>query len=238
MSAGAVTTTLGRARIVSMTGRGTPFFEAFRRWLARGGDPPAPPPAPPLASPAAPARPAPPASVGGRFANLTVDPELTAHAAEILRRMGESALAGEVRVAFNPRLRSTAGLAVWEQRLVLLNPRLTGLAADEPGRTLRHELAHLVARRRAGRRRIAAHGAEWRQACADLGIAGESVCHSLPLPRSQLARPYHYQCPACLTLFRRARAIRRPVACYECCKRHAGGRYDAAFGLRRVSPPP
>jgi predicted SprT family Zn-dependent metalloprotease len=238
LPARAAKTTLGGAPIFSMTGQGTPFFEAFRRWFAWGGEPPAPPPVPPPAPPVAPARSVRPAPVGGRFANLAVDPELTARAAEILRGIGESALAGEIRVAFNPRLRSTAGLAVWEQRLVLLNPRLMGLAADEPDRTLRHELAHVVARRRAGRRRIAAHGAEWRQACADLGIAGESVCHSLPLPRSRLARRYHYQCPACLALFRRARAIRHPVACYACCKRHAGGRYDAAFRLRKIAPPP
>ena len=217
-----------------MTTHGTPFFEAFRRLFGRGEERSAEASAPPQVAPSHP----PKLPLGGRFAKLTVDRELTERAAEILRCIGEFPLAAEVRVVYNPRLRSTAGLAVWEQRLVLLNPRLSGLTDDEPERTLRHELAHLVARRRAGRRRIAAHGAEWRQACADLGIPGESVRHSLPLPRSERVRPYHYQCPACLALFRRARLVRHPVACYACCKRHAGGRYDSAFRLRRIDPLP
>ena len=56
-----------------------------------------------------------------------------------------------------------------------LNPRLKQLPvpqrASEIRRTLRHELAHLVAYVRAGRRRIKPHGEEWKQACKDLGIA-------------------------------------------------------------------
>src|SRR6266446_8423633 len=55
-----------------------------------------------------------------------------------------------------------------------------GMARDEVDRTLRHELAHLLAQFRVGRRRIAPHGPEWREACRDLGIADEARCHNLP----------------------------------------------------------
>src|SRR5207237_3228502 len=41
---------------------------------------------------------------------------------------------------------------------------------DEIERTLRHELAHLLAQWRNGRRRIAPHGSEWSRACRALGL--------------------------------------------------------------------
>lgn len=216
----------------------TPVFAAFRRFFGLETD--AAKPEHPAPAPAEISRPpehaSPPAS--GRFSNLLADPALGALAARLLRDIGEDRLAREVRVAWYPRLKSTAGLAIWAHRLVLLNPLLPGLADDEPGHTLRHELAHLVAQRRAGRRRIAAHGPEWRQACADLGIPGTSVRHTLPLPRRERARPYHYQCPACRAVVRRTRPFRHTSACYECCRQHAAGRYDPAFRFQRVHPDP
>ncbi len=163
-----------------------------------------------------------------------VDPLLTARAARLLLEIGETELARRTRVVFNPRLRSTAGRADWQKRLVMLNPLLIGLAEDEPERTLRHELAHLVARARARGRRIASHGPEWRLACAALGIPGERATHSLPLPRFRQARRHHYQCPACLAVVSRARPIKRPSACAVCCRKHAGGRYHPAFRLLPV----
>ena len=69
------------------------------------------------------------------------------------------------------------------------------MGTGEVERTLRHEAAHLLAHWRAGRRRIQTHGPEWRQACADLGIPGETVTHTLPLAprRRQAARLRHAQ---------------------------------------------
>ena len=76
----------------------------------------------------------------------------------------------------------------YSAQLISLNPRLCEHGADEIDRTLRHELAHLLAQFRAGRRRILPHGAEWREACRDLGIADEKRCHTLPFCVTNRAR--------------------------------------------------
>jgi len=157
------------------------------------------------------------------------DVELTARCAELLAPLGCGDLAARVRVCWNPRMRSTAGLAYPKQALIKLNPRLREISEAEIDRTLRHELAHLLAQHRAGRRRIAPHGPEWRRACADLGLAGEARCHTLPLPRRTLARRHAYRCPSCAVEVRRVRAFRRATACLACCRKHAGGRYDERF---------
>lgn len=39
-------------------------------------------------------------------------------------------------------------------------------------------------------------------------------------------------CPGCGETVRRARRPRRALACASCCRRHAGGRFDARFRLR------
>ena len=176
------------------------------------------------------------------------DARLTRQAAELLRTMpGCDGLADKVVVRWNARLRSTAGQACGERWLVTLNPRLTEFPG-EVDRTLRHELAHLAAfwrasanGLRAGRRRkrIAAHGPEWRQACAELGIAGEPRCHQLPLPRHSAVRRHTYRCPSCTATLRRVREIprRRPLACLACCRRHAGGRFDRRFLFVKATAP-
>jgi predicted SprT family Zn-dependent metalloprotease len=102
-------------------------------------------------------------------------------------------------------------------------------------RTLLHELAHLVAQHRAGKRRIAPHGVEWRKACSDLGISNEARCHDLPLPRRELPRSYIYRCPHCHSTIERVRPLRRAAACLACCKLHNRGRYDEKFKLTRAS---
>jgi SprT protein len=168
------------------------------------------------------------------------DEELTRMAADLLRGIpGNEKLAAHVVVWWNPRLTSTAGQARASQWLVLLNPRLKEFP-DEVDRTLRHELAHLLASWRATatspRRKIAAHGPEWRQACAELGIADESRCHTLPLPRRRMERRHAYRCPGCRVVILRARPMpkRRLLACRRCCQQHAGGRFDARFRFVQV----
>jgi len=106
---------------------------------------------------------------------------------------------------------------------------------DEIDRTLRHELAHLLAQWRVGRRRIAPHGPEWRQACVDLGIADEARCHNLPFATKSFPRRYVYVCPNCEEKFPRVRRIRRAIACLACCRKYNGGDFDDRFRLKRVS---
>ena len=136
--------------------------------------------------------------------------------------------AQKLTVTWKPRMRSTAGYARWPSWCVELNPRLVEFDGQVE-RTLKHELAHLIAYARAGRRRIEPHGAEWRKACADLGIPDESARHTLPLPRIKQARKFSYACPACGFTVERVRKFGRATACLHCCRKHNGGRFDARF---------
>lgn len=147
------------------------------------------------------------------------------------RLAGMEDFLSRVRVKWNPRLRSTAGRAWYPDCLIEINPRLVEFGHDEIRRTLLHELAHLVAYHRAGRRRIAAHGAEWKQACSDLGIPGERSSHHLPLPTHTQRKKYFYACPACGEGFKRVRRYKKQVACWPCCRLYAKGQFDARFRL-------
>lgn len=154
-------------------------------------------------------------------------------ARELLREHGACRIARELRVEWNSRMKTAAGRADYQRKLISLNPRLHE-HPREIDRTLRHELAHILAQFRAGRRRIQPHGAEWRQACRDLGISDEERCHNLPFPVSERARRYLYRCPHCQRNFYRARRIKRTLACLACCRAHNGGQFDARFRLRLV----
>jgi SprT protein len=152
-------------------------------------------------------------------------------ARELLRSLGAAQIAGKLRVEWNSRLKTAAGRADYRQKLISLNPRLVE-HPTEIDRTLRHELAHILAQFRASRRRILAHGAEWRQACVDLGIADEKRCHNLPFPARTYAARFVYRCPNCRHEFPRVRRLRPAVACLACCRKHNGGEFDLAFRLR------
>jgi SprT protein len=159
------------------------------------------------------------------------DIQLEKIARDLLRSLGATRIAPKLRVEWNSRFKTAAGRADYRQKLISLNPRLLKYPA-EIDRTLRHELAHILAQFRAGRRRILAHGDEWRLACRDLGIADEKRCHNLPFPVSERARRYLYACPNCQREFQRVRLIRRAVACLACCRAHNGGEYDLRFRLK------
>lgn len=163
---------------------------------------------------------------GGNF-----DHRKTAECAEHLRQLGMKNLAGKVIVCWNKKMRSTAGRASWPEAKIELNPKLEEVAPHEIRATMLHELAHLIAYSRAGRRRIAAHGVEWRQACHDLGIPGEKATHCLPLPSRTMQRRWRYQCPACGEGFDRVRKMKRYAGCYACCKAYNGGYYHRKFRL-------
>src|SRR5256885_4909840 len=162
------------------------------------------------------------------------DSELERRAREMLRTLSASELARSVQVEWNARLFSAAGRADFRRKLVSLNPRLHEHDAAEIDRTLRHELAHLLAQFRAGRRRIPPHGAGWRKACRDLDIADEARCHTLPFPVKQRARRFLYRCSRCRKDFPRVRRIKRTIACLDCCRKFNGGKFDPTAQLRLV----
>jgi SprT protein len=159
------------------------------------------------------------------------DPGLTAWCVEASKSLGLSELARKVKVSWNARMQTTAGRAWWPDRSIELNPKLKSCEPEELWRTLKHELAHLVAYERSNRRRIEPHGQEWQVACADLGIPGELSCHNLPFKRRQLKRNHAYVCANCLAVVRRVKPIKRAVACYDCCRKHNAGCYHDRFRL-------
>ncbi len=73
------------------------------------------------------------------------DADLACKARELLLANGAGRMAGEVRVEWNTRLKSSAGRADYRRKLILLNPRLHEHGTAEIDRTFRHELAHLLA---------------------------------------------------------------------------------------------
>ncbi len=158
-------------------------------------------------------------------------------ARDLLSTVGCADFAVKVVVRWNARMRSTAGMAFPAKALVHLNPRLREFGDDEIDRTLRHELAHLLAHHRAGRRRIAPHGREWRAACAELGLPGEKRCHDLPFPRRKFHAKHCYRCAQCGVEIARVRPMRRKSACLACCRAHNRGCYDERFRFVKISPP-
>ena len=169
------------------------------------------------------------------YNNKECNIDLEEKARELLRTNGAGQMAKEIRVEWNARLKTCAGRADYRFKLISLNPRLRDHGDAEIDRTLRHELAHLLAQFRAGRRRILPHGVEWRQACYDLGIGDEKRCHNLPFPVSERLRRYLYKCPNCERDFPRVRRVRRAIACLACCLAHNGGEFDARFRLRLIN---
>ncbi|MBX9577353.1 MAG: SprT-like domain-containing protein [Chthoniobacterales bacterium] len=162
------------------------------------------------------------------------DPVLEKQARQLLQPLSPQ-LAERITVRWNSRMRTTAGLASYQRWEVILNPALQKISQEEIDKTLRHELAHLLARDRSGRKKIAPHGDEWRQACVDLGIPNESRTHQLPFVRHRQQRKFFYRCPSCKEILSRVRKPRRKIACLACCKKHAGGKYEERFRFEEIS---
>src|SRR2546429_2928936 len=108
-------------------------------------------------------------------------PELQDRARSLLRGLDAGVLTDHVRVEWNERMRTTVGRADFRRCLISLNPALQEFGPAEIDRTLRHELAHLLAHFRFGRRRIQPHGREWRGAGCGLGVGGGRAGPTLPL---------------------------------------------------------
>lgn len=168
---------------------------------------------------------------------VTIGPDetLASEGARLARALGLPELAESISVVWNKRMRTAAGRAFYQTGRIELNPKLQtlpdGLRDDEIRATFLHELAHLVAFARHEGRRIQPHGDEWKQACADLGIPGENRCHDLAFQPRRQRRKFIYECPACGTAVERVRRLKKTVACYDCCRARAGGRFDRRFIL-------
>lgn len=161
------------------------------------------------------------------------DAELEEHAKNLMNPLAPR-LASQIIVGWNSRMRTTAGVAIAARSEVWLNPSLRAISVTEIERTLLHELAHLLAHHRHGFRRyprIQPHGIEWREACHDLGIAGEPRTHQLPFQVRRQARRYLLRCPSCGESHERVRTPKRRLACLACCRLHHGGRYDERYRL-------
>ena len=160
--------------------------------------------------------------------------ELQDRARALLRGLNADILTDRLRVEWNERMRTTVGRADFRRCLISLNPALREFGPAEIDRTLRHELAHLLAHLRFGKRRIRPHGREWQNACCELGISGERAGHTLPLVGRSLSRRFLYYCKSCQAHFPRVRRIRLALACLACCQKFSSGNYDERFRLRLV----
>src|SRR5437868_2794029 len=138
-------------------------------------------------------------------------PELQDRARSLLRGLDAGVLTDHLRVEWNERMRTTVGRADFQRCHIWLNPALQKFGPAEIDRTLRHELAHLLAYFRS-RRRILPHGPQWRKACCDLGIPCERAGHTLPLIGRSLRRRFVYLCGHCQRHFPRVHRIRRATA--------------------------
>lgn len=167
-----------------------------------------------------------------------VDGSLTALARVWLRSLRMGDLAERVFVEWNARLSTTAGTACPRTSGIELNPLLRTFGMAQIRRTLRHEMAHLIAHWRAGRRRIQTHGEEWRAACAELGIPNEPAFHELPIPRKRLPRKLAYRCRHCGFTVLRVRAFSPYTACLKCCNKLNEGKYHADYLFLRIPFPP
>lgn len=156
------------------------------------------------------------------------DPLLEEKVRKALRGL-DPVLGDLVTAGWNSRMRTTAGVAVLGRNQIWLNPALREISEGEVDRTLLHELAHLLARHRHPHRRMDPHGKEWREACHELGIPGESRTHRLPFHARRLKRRFILRCPVCERHHERVRRPRRPLACLHCCRAYNGGLYDEKF---------
>ncbi len=143
----------------------------------------------------------------------------------LLRRMAERCaglwqlpeLAENVRVTYNPRLRTTLGRAVLDELRVELNVHLLREHPRELVPTLVHELAHLAVRMRHGES-AAPHGRAFRTLMAAAGLPAART-HNLPaarkLRRKRARYVYLHICDGCGYNFL-ARSVRRDCYCTRC----------------------
>ena len=137
----------------------------------------------------------------------------------IARRCAEAwempRLADCVRIAYNPKLRTTLGRAVLDRNLVELNTRLLAEHPDQLVETLVHELAHVAVHIRYGS--VPPHGRHFRTMMRAVSMS-PAATHNLPVAHLQRRRTrylYLHRCSDCGYSFI-ARSVRRNVYCLAC----------------------
>lgn len=167
--------------------------------------------------------------------HLSRDIFLENFANKILRREGYSG--SWIYLYWNNKFRTTAGWVLRNgRRRIHLNPILKeGEFRKHLMCTLKHELAHVLAYHRAGRRQIQVHGLEWKKACRDFGIPKEKPRHDLAFRGINVKRKFFYYCPNCGEMVGRVKPFKKPHACIACCiKTNKKAKYDRRFQLRLV----
>ena len=124
-------------------------------------------------------------------------------------------LAQQVRLGYNPRLRSTLGRALLDEARVELNTRLLREHPAHLIPTFVHELAHVAVYLRYGN--VAPHGIQFRTLMSTLALPAAAT-HNLPtghLRRKRRRYLYLHRCSDCSYSFV-ARSIRRGYYCIAC----------------------
>jgi len=110
---------------------------------------------------------------------------------------------------------NSAGHASWKWNRIDLHTHILSddAPAEEPGDTLFHEIAHLIAGWACDDRN---HGRKWQQVFADLGYPNGKRCHSMPRLRGTTGKPrtrtvYVYQCNGCDYSMERRRKFSDPA---------------------------
>ena len=124
-------------------------------------------------------------------------------------------LAKQVRIGYNPRLRTTIGRAALQAMRVELNPRLLIDHPQELVPTIGHELAHLVAHKKFGL--VEPHGLEFQALMRAVGLSTKAT-HNLPVAHLRQKRQrfiYVHKCSDCGMTFA-ARSQKRNHYCKTC----------------------
>ena len=122
-----------------------------------------------------------------------------------------------VQITYNPRLRTSLGRVVLEERRVELNTRLLREHPHELVGTLIHELAHVVVHVRYGA--VPPHGRHFRTLMRAVNLSAKAT-HDLPVAHLRRRRHrqkylYLHRCDECGYSFV-ARSIRRGYYCTDC----------------------
>jgi predicted SprT family Zn-dependent metalloprotease len=154
----------------------------------------------------------------------------------------------DIPVTVNPRLSRTLGRLVGHPWRIEPGPRALA-TTKRLHEVVTHESAHAVVTMRAGPRRPAPHGPEWRRLMAIAGYpqatAAHWRCHSpagqspqqkqkqQPIPKPQPSITYDHWCPVCQS----SRQARRPVKAWRCAACVASGLDGTLEITRRTRRP-